>query len=244
MEKKSPIIFVCVKVVWSALVSQMSGKLNGSKIYTGRTGSIISNRVKPKNKNSATQISSRALIRYFAAAWKSLSQTLITEWNSQGAATQHKDKLGKTHTMSGFNLWITENCRLNFIIPNSAALTDPPGPTEPLIYGNTSIKSAVGGATPALTCDIPQVGTNDMLVVYASPSISTGKTFVKGKYLPIIRQAVHAAQPALDILTAYKSVFGDPVTGKQIFIKSEYFSIQGSKVNKYVAGAPTSLKVL
>jgi len=232
----------------------MSGKLNGSKIYKGRSGSVVTNKVKPKNPNTATQIQRRANLRFFAALWHTIAQSFMLEWQSAGSQITKKNRVGDSHTIGGFNLYILENSRNRFLFncPWSGAtpaatlntpLETPPADTPPVVNGNVESLDFTGGATPVMTIDIPLVSAGDILVISASPSVSAGKSFVKGKFRPIIVIPAGVAQTAADITDAYAAVYGAPITGKAVWIHAEFFSIEGRKVVKFKAGNDLSSKV-
>ena len=75
--KRKSFYFVNLKIIFSGLISEVEGKLNGSKLYKGRNNYIMSNKVKPKNPNTFTQASVRAGLRQYAATWQTLTQLQI-----------------------------------------------------------------------------------------------------------------------------------------------------------------------
>ena len=230
-------------IKFSALVSGMSGKLNGSKIYKGRSGGTMTNKVKPTNRNTAAQIGVRAQLRYFAGLWRGIGAILIAAWNAQGLSTPKTNRVGDSHHTSGFNLFILENTRAKYLNPAAADITAPPAATAPTLNGNIANGVAVGGSAQTFVLDIPLVSVGDKLVISATPGQSAGKTFVKGKYRPILRESAGAAQIAASIMSAYAAEFGAIETGKAIWLRCEYFSIAGSKVHHYIGGADVKVLV-
>jgi hypothetical protein len=250
--KKSIGPIVMVKIIWSGLVSAVEGKMGGSKFYNSRGNSIMSKKVRPTNRNSSAQMSVRSAVRYYSALWATGAATFMPEFNAIGAAPSKKNKIGTLKALDGFNWYLLENCRnkfcynLNYGLATAPAslnvdLTTVPPPTKPTVEGNCKIKTAVGGITPSMTCDIPKIDTGDIFVLYATAPLSPGKSFAKGKYRPIAAFLVHAAQPALDILSFYASEFGNPVSDKKIFFYGEYVSILGSKSDHFVSGPSSSI---
>ena len=229
-------------IKFSALVSGMSGKLNGSKIYKGRSGGTVTNKVKPTNRNTAAQIGVRSYLRYFSGLWKTIGASSIAAWNSYGLGISRKNRVGDVHHESGFNAFIQENARAKYLNSSAADVTLPPAQTAPTLNGNIANPVAVGGSTQTFVLDIPLVSTGDKLVISATPCESAGKTFVKGKFRPILRESAGAAQTAASIVAAYTAEFGALVTGKNVWLRCEYFSVAGSKIPHYIGGA--DIKVL
>lgn len=235
-------------IKFSGLVSGVSGKLNGSKLYKGRSGSVMSNKVKPKNPNTPGQIAQRAFLRYYSGLFASLLIAGIIAWNDAGAQLTKKNRVGDSHKIAGFNLYIIENTRNKHLynLPWSGGtpasslnvdLASPPAPLAPTVNGNLAAPAIVGGSTQTMVIDIPLISTGDVLVISATPGYSAGKSFIKGKMRPFLVMPAHAAQPAFDIYAAYAANFGAVVASKVISFSAEYFSITGSKTSKFIAGS-------
>jgi hypothetical protein len=254
MKKRNSIIFCQVKIVWSGLVSAVEGKMGGSKFYQSKGNSIMSKKVRPTNKNTDTQSAVRASMKYYAGLWKSGATTFMDDFNAVGASPVKKNKIGTNRAMNGFNWYVAENNRNMYCFsqywgsvtpPASLAvpLTATPPASAPTIYANVKSLTATGGSSPALAVDLPQVGTPDIAILYATAPYSAGKTYIKGKFRPIAAYAVQTAKPAQDILGVYGPVFGNPISGKKIAVQFEYVSILGSKIERYYAGKPVEVIV-
>jgi hypothetical protein len=68
--KSIPIIILMGLIKYSPLVTTISGKLSGGKLYKGRSGNIISCKVKPINRRTPAQLQTRADFREASGAWK------------------------------------------------------------------------------------------------------------------------------------------------------------------------------
>ncbi len=230
---RKSMIFCNLKIIFSGLISEVEGKLNGSKLYKGRNNYIMSNKVKPKNPNTFTQASVRAGLRQYAATWQTLTQLQIKTWNEAGVGVSVKNKIGTAHDLAGFNLFVAENQRQQVATPGGAIVVNPPTHTGDIVPLNASNLVMVGGVTPSVLLDIPAIPTGQVMVIYATSCLSPGKSFVKGQYRPIATLAAHAAQPGYDFTSGYEAVFGTPVTGKKAYFKWETMSTAGSKLNKF-----------
>jgi len=221
-----------LKVRYSALISQTEGKLNGSKFYSSKGNQIISNKVKPKNRNTSLQAIVRAGLRYYASAWQTLTQAQIATWNAAGRELSIKNKLGTSSSRSGINYFVAENQRNQSANPGAALVTAPYAEGITITPLDCAGPTAAGGATPVMTLDLPAIPTNQVIIVYATAPLSPGKTFVKGLYRQIYVAPTGAAAPGFNLLPAYQAVFGNPVTGKKIFFQWETVGLNQSKIDK------------
>jgi hypothetical protein len=229
--KRKSVIFICLKIIYSALVSEVQGKLNGSKLYKGRNNQLITNKVKPKNVNSFSQAAIRSIFRTYAATWRTLNDAQRQGWVSAAKQRTRKNKIGTSHNFTGFNLYIAENQRNLFVNPGAAPLTDPPSQNLSIPLYEMANPIAVGGVAPSMTINVPNIGANYGMILYATPPLSAGKSFVKGQYRLIYIAPPGVATPLFDILAYYQQVHGNPTTGQKIWFRWETFSQADSKVD-------------
>ena len=241
---KMKIIFVLMGLIkYSPLVTTMNGKLSGGKLYKGRSGNIISTKVKPVNRRTSTQLAARAALKEYSGLWKTIFDIQRSSWDSFASAITKKNRVGDTHVMTGFAAFVSENTRLQYASPGAAEVDIPPANITPTLNGNFANAVAVGSATQTFVIDIPLVTTGDILVLSATPGVSPGRTFVTGKFRPILRQSAHAAQTAQSIYSGFESAFGELRTSTKIYLKAEYISIAGSKISKFPAGGLVTVTV-
>lgn len=69
------------KVILSALLDDLSGKLSGSVFQTTVGGLQLRNKVSPRNPRSPAQQRSRANFSYATRSWNDLTPTEIASWN-------------------------------------------------------------------------------------------------------------------------------------------------------------------
>jgi hypothetical protein len=231
-EKKS-FVFVNLKIIFSGLVSEVQGKLNGSKLYKGRNNFIMSNKVKPKNPNTTSQATVRAGLREYAAQWAGLTDVQRAAWNEGGKVLARKNKLGTSHGSAGFNFYVAENQRNQLVLPGSASVVSPLPSSTGLALLNCSNLVATNTPATLIALDVPAILPNQSLVIYMTYSVSAGRSFVKGLYRPVAVLTTHAARPAYDITAQYESVFGAPISGRRIFAQWETVQNNSSKIDKF-----------
>ena len=115
-----------MKVKFSALVSEMRGKLNGSVASKNRSCSYFRNKVTPVNPNTARQLAQRSILTTQAQAWRGLTDAQRTSWNSSVATFAKTNIFGDLRNPSGFNLF----CRLNANLATVSASTISTPPTS------------------------------------------------------------------------------------------------------------------
>jgi hypothetical protein len=228
-----------MRIKYSALVSDVRGKLNGSKGSKSRSSHTLLNKVKPVNRNTAGQIGARADIRYYSHLWGQQTDPIRAAWDALALQVSKKNSFGDSYKTTGFNLFMAVNCKAKFF-SQAGDVTTPPSLVAPTLGGNIAHPLPNFTTSVSFVLDIPAVATDDILVVYATPMVSAGRSFVKGQFRPILFQTAHASQAALDILSAYAAVFGNPVKGKKVYLYAQYYSTVGKGTNKYYAGAEVS----
>jgi len=204
------------KVKFSALVSEMRNKLNGSVFSKNRGGNYLRNKVTPSNPQTSHQVAVRARLTSFSQQWRSLTQTQIAAWRSAVGNFSKTDIFGDIRHPSGINLFVKLNVNLARI--GVASLTDPPAPGT--VEAVTSIIVTASSITPSLSVAyLPTpVPANTKLVVSATPLESAGKNFVKSEFRDIAIINAATASP-YNALAAYTARFGALIAGQQVFFK-------------------------
>lgn len=204
------------KVKYSALVSDMSGKLNGSVMSRNRAGSYIRNKVTPVNPNTAAQAEVRSRLTTNAQAWAGLTQAQRDSWNASVGAFAKTDIFGDLKNPSGFNLYCRINNNLTMV--GETAVSTPPTSSEVATVTIGALTAANG--TPALSLVTSgAVPADTVMVVNATPGLSAGVSFVKSE-LRQISQAAAAATSPHNLLSAWNTKFGSiPAAGKKIFVE-------------------------
>ena len=241
--KRKPIVFCCLKMILSAFVSEIEGKSEGTKFYRSKGNVIWSNKVKPTNKNTTTQAVVRSGLRYYASTWQNLTQAQIQAWNQYGGNLLIKNKIGTAHGRSGINAFVAENQRLQLVSPGAAVLNTPPVSAAGLVPLNMANPSMSVSLPLTTTIDIPLIPVGQAMILYATPCLSAGKSFAKGKFRPIYTAPAGAAVPGFAFASYYNAVFGTPIAGKKVFFKWETISLAASKMDKFFGSVTESVIV-
>jgi hypothetical protein len=204
------------KIKFSALVSDMRGKLNGSVASHNRGGSYFRNKVTPVNPRSASQVAARSRFASFSQQWRTLTQVQIAAWNSAVGAYAKKNIFGNLKNPTGAQLF--QKVNNNLVVSGGSAITSPAAPKGVSVV--TAGVLTYTSATPALSLAYSgNVPAATRVKVYATPPLSAGVSFVKTQFRLITTLAPAAVSPA-NILTPYNSKFGSVgAVGTKIFVK-------------------------
>jgi len=210
------------KVKYSALVSDMRGKLNGSVASRNRGGAYLRNKTTPLNPQSNYQTNVRNYFSDVAKAWRGLLAEERTAWNSAVSGFITTDVFGDGLTPSGSNLHQKLNLNLKNI--GVAVITTPPTPAAVPTFATLSLAIAKGAGTATIAFT-PAIAATEKVLLYATPGMSPGKTFAKNDYR-LIGILTSADVTPENIKSAYETKFGTiPAAGQKVFVKIKEITI-------------------
>lgn len=191
------------KVKYSALVSDMRNKLNGSVLSKNRAGNYIRNKVTPVNPQTAAQQANRQQLGSMSSAWNGLTESQRQSWRGAVTSFPYTDIFGDRKELDGKSLMIKLN--LNLLNAGQAQIQTAPAsvaiPELGITSGTASVTDGVGLViTPAT------IPAGFSLLVYATPPVNGGVYFVKNKYR-LLGTAV-AAAGVVDLETLFNNKFG------------------------------------
>lgn len=205
------------KVKYSALVSDMRNKLNGSVLSKNRAGNYIRNKTTPVNPQTASQQANRQNLGSMSSAWAGLTESQRASWRSAVASFPYTDIFGDRKELDGKSLFVKLN--MNLLNAGTATIQDAPAsvaiPT--LSIGSLTADDDVG---IQLTISLQTIPVGYALLVYATPKVGGGVYFVKNQYR--LLGSFTATLSEVDIYPSYVGRFGDITTvdiGKAINIK-------------------------
>lgn len=207
------------KIKYSALVSDMRNKLNGSVLSKNRYGSYVRNKVTPVNPQTSFQLNQRANLATLSSGWRGLTQAQRDSWSAAAKDTPFTDIFGDIKHLTGQALYVGRNLNLlksgNSIINNPGVSVDVPvitaGSVNLEITAGTISAVELGGILPAT------VPAGFKLVVYATPAYGAGISFVKNKYRYLGTFTVTAG--VADVTVAWTARFGSAGAGDKAAFK-------------------------
>jgi len=217
------------KVKLSALVSGMSGKLNGSVFAKNRGGLYLRTKVTPVNPQTASQVAARNLLTTFSQGWKSLTAGQRVSWNNAVENFQTTDVFGDLKKPSGLQLYI----RLNANISNAggAAIVVPPLPTGAAGLTALSLAALFTGATFDITFAPTPVPAGMALYIEATPGLSAGISNANSRFRTIGVEPA-AGSSVIDFSAEYAAKFGALATGQKVFVRAKFINIATGEVSQ------------
>ena len=205
------------RILFTAMVAEARGKLNGNVFSRNKGGAVIRNKVTPINPNTSHQSLQRAYQSDISKAWAGdLTDDQRKGWSTYGQQIGAKSIFGNSLILSGIATYI----RINRIVLNSGGARVDDAPITQSVPSILSLGLTANHIGPVLTVAFsptPLVSPQG-LYVFATPTVSVGISNVSNR-LRFISFFDGAASP-LNIMTAWTTRFGSfpSVAGQRIAI--------------------------
>ena len=223
------------KVKFSALVSEMRNKLNGSVFARNRGGAYLRTKVTPVNPQSLAQVAARSLLTTFAQSWRALTEEQREQWNSVVDQWARTDVFGDVVNPSGSTLYT----RLNINISNAGGspIVSPPSPVGADALTLLTVTADVSDSQVDIAFAPGAVPTDHTMYVEATPMLSPGISNANSKFRKIATVAAAGATP-FDAYTAYVAKYGNLVAGQKLFVRAKFINkLTGEVSQSLVASA-------
>ena len=159
----------------TAIVDNISGKLNGTVFAKNKGGNYMRSKSKPSNPKTAAQMAVRAQFGAISSAWKGLSESARSAWRESASNFPYINRLGDSKILSGFALHQQLNTNLDLI--GESALTFPPEPNSPSSFSSMQVeafKPAGGKDEINILAPLSVVDATSKTLIYATPPLSAG----------------------------------------------------------------------
>ena len=212
------------KIKYSALVSDMRNKLNGSVLSKNRYGSYIRNKVTPVNPQTSYQQNARQQLGVLSSQWNGLTDAQRSGWRALASQIPSTDIFGDQKFLSGQVLYVKLNANLDKIgettvSPAPAPVSIPAGALSSLVAEETA------GAMVSLdlTFNITSMPAGFKMAIYATPGVRPGRSFVKNQFR-YIGSADTITASEFDALALWNARFGTVNPGDRIFVRTALVS--------------------
>lgn len=208
------------KVKFSALISDMRNKLNGSVFSKNRGGSYLRTKVTPTNPQTVAQAAARALLTSLSQAWKTLTEEQRAAWNAAVGSWTTTDVFGDIKNPTGLQLYIRLNA--NISLAGGTAIDLPPVPSgvAPVLDLSVDVDDSAQSVTLSdITTPVP---ADTALYVEATPGMSPGISNANSKFRHITTLAPAASVGAVS--AAYIAKFGAVVAGQKYFVRCKFIN--------------------
>lgn len=221
------------KVKFSALISEMRNKLNGSVFARNRGGAYLRNKVTPTNPQTIAQVQARSLLTSYSQAWRSLTETQRNAWKSVVDQWSRTDVFGDVVNPSGSSLYIRLN--INISLAGGSAINTPPTPVGADALTDLTIAADQSADEVNVTFAPGTVPAGHAMYIEATPMLSPGISNANSKFRYVDTLAAATSSPQ-DISVAYTAKFGALVAGQKLFIRAKFInSTTGEVSQKLVA---------
>lgn len=208
-----------MKMKYSALVSDVRNKLNGSVASKNRYGQYLRNKTTPVNPQTSFQQNARQILASISASWRELTFAQRQSWNAGQVNFPFTDIFGDVRYLSGQTLFVKLNANLAKI--GQPLIDSAPLPVGiPTIEAEALVAEVTAGVLTTLdaTFDIATVPAGYQLAVFATPPTAPGISFVKNRFRFIGTATVTTNEA--DLLTLYSARFGtEAVIGQRVFVR-------------------------
>lgn len=170
------------KIKYSALVSDMRNKLNGSVMSANRYGSYVRNKVTPVNPQTSFQQNARAIFGALSSEWRSLTEAQRKSWNQGTKDFPFTDIFGDTKHLSGQSLFVKLNANLDYL-GQPRALTAPSAVSFPDAGLDMPANFSWSNSSITLTTTADEADLNGFATaLYVTDPVPPGVNFVKNRY--------------------------------------------------------------
>jgi len=168
-----------MKVKWGAIVVAGRNKIGGHVASRNRAGSYFRTKVTPVNPGTSYQINARNRLAALSTAWRALTAAQRLAWNTAVPDYASTDIFGDLRNPSGFNLH--QKLNNNLVNIGQSPITAPPLPEAVDALATLSLAAATGLQTVTITYT-PAIAADHSIIVFGTPAISPGISFVKSEY--------------------------------------------------------------
>ncbi|GAH51042.1 unnamed protein product [marine sediment metagenome] len=201
---------------FGALVVAGRGKIGGHVLSRNRAGAYLRTKVTPVNPSSGAQVDVRNRFSGISSDWKGLTAAQRLAWNAAVSDFAKTDIFGDLRNPTGFNLH--QKLNNNLVNIAKAQIADPPGVEAVDAFLTMSIAASTGGGTLAITYT-DAIAADHSAIVFATPALSPGVSFVKSEYRQIDVMIAADVTP-FAIAAEYEAKFGAiGAEGMKIFVK-------------------------
>lgn len=190
-------------ILYSALISTIRGKLQGSVFSKSGAGQVITNRGVPRREPTAAQLTARSGFSVNASLWLQLGEVQRLAWTNLAATIPVQNRIGETVFLTGF-LYFRKVMSLIFPAGSNAPfLADPAGGVaqeSEFVMNEFSLDTTNQGWRIVLA-DLTGITTNatgaeQHIIISISLPISPGQRTYFGTYYRALTQVFNGPNQA------------------------------------------------
>lgn len=217
MKSNPKIHLVLMLIKWGALVVDGRGKLGGHVASQNKGGSYLRTKVTPSNPQTSYQSEVRALFGSISAAWSGLGLDAIKGWNAAVPDWASTNIFGDLKQPSGKALFQRLNNQAQ-VAGYSPVLAVP----EKLeMVSGTVTEAVIDNTATDLYGNGLYTGADARVLIFATPPVSAGTTFVKNR-LRLIHSVLADSYDGQLAYTGYVDKYGTPEAGDKVYLGFKY----------------------
>jgi hypothetical protein len=217
------------KVKFSALISEMRNKLNGSVFARNRGGAYLRTKVTPVNPSTIEQVIARNRLTAFSQRWRTLTEAQRAAWNGAVNQWTTTDVFGDVVKPSGNALFNRLN--INVQIAGGSVLATPPSPVGAEALTDLSVTAAAGTAAVSVEFAPAAVPTDHVMFLESTAMLSPGISNASAQYRKISVLPAAEASP-YDALAEQTAKFGGLVEGQKLFVRAKFINSLTGEVSQ------------
>jgi hypothetical protein len=221
------------KVKFSAIVSDMRGKLNGSVFAKNRGGNYLRTKVTPSNPQTIAQQAARSLLTTYSQGWRALTEDQRSSWNNAVSNWTGTDIFGDIKTPTGLQLYIRLN--VNVSLAGSSPLTLPPLAGSVPAIENVDVTVDASPQTLTIVGDPDPIPAGYAMYMEGTPGLSPGISNANSRFR--FFQLVPAGAWPAAFITDYTTKFGAVVAGQKYFFRLKLINITTGQVSQAVVAS-------
>ena len=237
MKKRFHSVVILALIKWSGIaITDGRNKVGGSVLTKTRAGAAVRNKVTPINRRSSAQSAVRGVFTSLSQGWRLLTQVQRNGWNAAAAAGFTVTNIfGDIVHKSGISLYISLNTNLvnigqgiNSSVPSQSDSPAPMTRIDPVSDVSSTNLFLFGVIDGGST-----VPADNTVLVYASPKLSPGVSFVRSQLRILTTIAAAADTETTNLWATYTAKYGAPAVGDNIVISAQVINN-----NSGIAGTP------
>lgn len=191
----------------TAIVDNISGKLNGTVFSKNKGGHYMRSKSKPANPKTSFQTAVRARFGAIAQLWGALTQAQRNAWNAMASEFPYRNRLGDTKILSGFALH--QKLNTNLAIIEQSFVSNPPEPISPPAIVSVVANVSVGDGEFNVSAELAQgvTAVPYTAVVMATPPLRAGVDNFQNQLREIA--VVKDIASVADVMSEYMARFGE-----------------------------------
>lgn len=210
------------KIKFGAIVVDGRGKLGGHVLAKNRGGNYMRTKTTPTNPQTVFQSTIRAMFALIASGWSALTEDARKSWNDKAPQFARTNIFGDLKNPTGKALY--QRLNQNLLLSEQAIQSVCPNPSDVVSAGISNAAAAAVAGT--FSFDSLRDTTGSKLLIFGTPSVSAGTSFVKDK-TRVMGVLAGAPAGAVDIQALYSARFGALAAGDVVYIGVKTINTNG-----------------